>query len=197
MTSNEGSRMQRNRKKGAIHQPRSKHTLTRRHRIICDRRPNQQIISGKSRAHRSTKASTALQEEKTIQRPRHAMRVNGICIKRIHVKCQTHARERRWLGGKLSKRSAQGFVGSGQPSGEALHLKKNAGHRASDLRAACTPRLRRRAVRGCLPHSPDGYTNHERARSPSRQSGSQGACQRAHIETPQQCQSAGEAAETT
>jgi hypothetical protein len=62
-----------------MHKPRSNHT--RRHRVIRDRRPNQQNISGKNGTHSSTKgARTALQEEKRIQERRHAMRANAICI---------------------------------------------------------------------------------------------------------------------
>jgi hypothetical protein len=68
--SNTGRRRQRKRTQRARHQPSSEHTLTRGHRVIRDRSPNQQNISGQDRAHSITGGGrTARQEKERIQEP--------------------------------------------------------------------------------------------------------------------------------
>jgi hypothetical protein len=122
--SNTRRKLQHESRQRAMHEPRSEHTRTRRHSVFRQRSPNQENKGSKSGANSITLgAGTATQGER-IQEPGHATRVNRVCIIRAHMKQQKNAsasgRRRQQKVPTVGPRS----VGSAQPRGEALQLKK-------------------------------------------------------------------------
>jgi hypothetical protein len=89
--SNARHRRQRESRKRAMHEPRSKHTRARRPSVIRHRSSNQENKGGKNGADSiTTAAGAALQEGKRIQEPGQAVPANRVRIKGVHMERQTH-----------------------------------------------------------------------------------------------------------